>query len=83
MTSSKHAKGGSGNQEREKGLLQDTPRPPSDLERDPGINTSKGTFGRGTDPTVLRGDNTDEGDVMNDTNPQGGVDPSHRGQENK
>ncbi|HWX46521.1 MAG TPA: hypothetical protein VNZ61_00525 [Roseomonas sp.] len=83
MTASKHAKGGMGDKEREQGLMQDTPRPPSDLQRDPGINASKGTFGRGTDPRVLRGDNTDEGDTLNDTTPQGGVDPEQRGRGNK
>ncbi|HWL81002.1 MAG TPA: hypothetical protein VNR89_08615 [Roseomonas sp.] len=80
MTASKHAKGG---KDREQGLMQDTPRPPGDLERDPGINASKGTFGRGTDPAVLRGENTDEGDTMNDVTPQGGVDPGQTGRHNK
>ncbi|WP_207445930.1 hypothetical protein [Roseomonas marmotae] len=83
MTSSKHAKGDLIHRETERGLMSDTPRPPGDLERDPGINSSKGVFGRGTDPMVLRGGNTDEGDTMNDTTPQGAADPSHRGRTNK
>ena len=63
--------------------MQDTPRPPSDLERNPGIGSSKGVFGRGTDPEALEADNTSEGDVANDTNAQGGVDPNQRGRTNK
>lgn len=83
MTSSKHVKGDAGHRDAERGLMSDTPRPPSDLERDPGIGSSKGVFGRGTDPMVLRADNTDEGDVMNDTTPQGAADPNQRGRTNK
>jgi hypothetical protein len=83
MTRSKHAIGDAGHREAEEGLMSDTPRPPSDLERDPGIGTSKGVFGRGTDPMVLRGDNTDEGDIMNDATPQGAADPDQRGRTNK
>ncbi|MCI0754553.1 hypothetical protein [Teichococcus vastitatis] len=82
MTSSKHAKGGMGSEEREEGLMQDTPRPPDDLERNPGIGSSKGVFGRGTDPEVLQGENTDEGDTMNDTTAQGGVNPDQTGRTN-
>lgn len=82
MTSSKHPKGQHSAEEREKGLMQDTPLPPGDLERNPGIGASKGTFGRGTDPAVLQGENTDEGDTLNDTTPQGGVNPSQRGRGN-
>ncbi len=63
--------------------MSDTPRPPSDLERDPGIGSSKGTFGRGTDPKALDASNTSEGDVMNDTNSSGGVNPNHTGRTNK
>ena len=79
MTTSKHSKGGPADAD----LMSDTPRPPSDLERDPGINSSKGTFGRGTDPKVLDADNTAEGDVMNDTNSSGGLNPEHTGRTNK
>jgi hypothetical protein len=81
MTSSKHIRGG--DRQAEEGLMSDTPRPPDDLERDPGINSSKGVFGRGTDPLVLRGENTDEGDTMNDTTPQGAADSEQRGRTNK
>ena len=69
------------------GLGDGVPTPPSDDERNPGIGSSKGVFGRGTDPKVLDGDNTSEGDVMNDADKhghrEGGVDPDHRGRTNK
>jgi hypothetical protein len=79
MTSSKHPHGGPN----EEGLGDGIPRPPSDDERNPGIGSSKGVFGRGTDPAVLQADNTDEGDIANDTTPEGGVDPENRGRTNK
>ncbi len=53
-----------------------------ELGRDPGINTSKGVFGRGTDPLVLQADSTDEGDILNDTTREGAVDPGQRGRSN-
>ena len=71
MSSSKHPKAKDGH----------TPR--SDLERNPGIGTSKGAFATGQDPESLEADNTVEGDTMNDTTPQGGVDPRHTGRTNK
>ena len=58
-------------------------RPRSDLEVDPGIGTSKGTTISGEDPRVLDGGSTFEGDVMNETNPEGGVDPDRTGRTNK
>ncbi|MFT8247312.1 hypothetical protein [Roseomonas sp. BN140053] len=79
MTSSKHSQGGPA----DKDLMSDTPRPPSDLERNPGIGSSKGVFGRGTDPEALQADSTDEGDVANETNREGGVDPDHLGRTNR
>lgn len=51
-----------------------------DLKENPGIGSSPGT-GRYGDR--LDGDNTFEGDVENDTTPQGGVDPDRRGRTNK
>lgn len=53
-----------------------------DLEDDPGIGRSKGRFAR-TDEPPLEGDNTFEGDIKNDTTPQGGVDPEQRGRTNE
>lgn len=52
----------------------------ADLDHDPGIGRSKGTDRR--DP-LIDGDNTFEGDVMNDTTPEGGIDPNQRGRTNK
>lgn len=52
----------------------------ADLRRNPGIGTSPGTAAEGDD---LDGENTFEGDVMNESTPQGGVDPGHRGRTNK
>jgi hypothetical protein len=81
MTSSKHPHGpgkrddaiGSG----------DTPRPPDDLSRNPGIGSSKGIHSRtGTNPEVIEGENTAEGDVLNDTTRQGAVNPSQKGRSN-
>lgn len=49
----------------------------ADLKRNPLIGGSKGTTMSGTTPDELEeaeGANTIEGDVGNDTNPQGGID---------
>jgi hypothetical protein len=81
VTSSKHPRGP---EDRKDGLGADTPRPPDDLERNPGIGASKGTQSRSkSDPEEIAGESTSEGDVMNDANPQGGVDPGHRGRTNR
>jgi hypothetical protein len=78
--SSKHPQGRA---EKGDGRSADTPRPPDDLARNPGIGASKGTSRSGTDPEALEGDNTSEGDVMNDTTRQGGVNPDQRGRTNR
>ncbi|HRO14177.1 MAG TPA: hypothetical protein PLL33_03875 [Paracoccus sp. (in: a-proteobacteria)] len=52
----------------------------ADLRNDPGIGSSKGADR--SDPEI-GGENTFEGDVMNDTTPEGGIDPLQRGRENK
>jgi len=54
-----------------------------DLKRNPGIGQTSGT----TDQEEMvfedeEGENTVEGDVMNDTNADGSIDPSHRGRTN-
>jgi len=54
----------------------------ADLKRDPGIGQSKG-LNRFTGVDEIAGENTEEGDVANDTNQFGGVDPNHRGRANK
>jgi hypothetical protein len=59
-------------------------RKPSDkdLKQDPGIGRSRGIILPEEDAS-LQGDNTVEGDVANDTTPQGGIDPRQRGRSNK
>jgi len=70
--------------ERGDGRSVDTPRPPDDLARNPGIGSSKGTQARtGGDPEDIEGESTSEGDVLNDTTRQGGVHPNQRGRTNK
>ncbi|MBL6456186.1 hypothetical protein JMJ55_12695 [Belnapia sp. T6] len=65
------------------GRSVDTPRPPDDLERNPGIGSSKGVYSRtGVDPETIEGDNTAEGDVMNDVSPSGAV-TGNQGRTNK
>jgi hypothetical protein len=48
-----------------------------DLERNPGIGSSKGLFARsgGEDESLIEGDNRFEGDADNDGGAAGGVDP--------
>ena len=59
----------------------------NDEDQIPGIGQSKGLFARtgaeDRDAALIEGENTVEGDVMNDTTPQGGVDPNRRGRTNK
>lgn len=52
----------------------------ADLRSNPGIGQSRGLTG--TDPADLEADSTFEGDVENETTPEGGVDPDHRGRKN-
>lgn len=53
----------------------------ADLKHNPGIGSSPGTEGQADD---LDGENTFEGDVMNDaTTVAGGIDPDQRGRTNK
>jgi hypothetical protein len=54
----------------------------ADLRRDPGIGQSKG-LNRFTGADELEGQNTEEGDVANDTTRFGGVNPNQRGRANK
>ena len=56
--------------------------PPDDLERNPGIGLSKGSFATGEDPLSTAGENTVEGDVRNDTTAQGGVRMDHDAEAN-
>lgn len=45
----------------------------SDLDRNPGIGQSKGSFMSGEDPKSIEGENTVEGDVENDSTANDGV----------
>ena len=81
MTSSKHPKTPPTGPD---DLGADTPRPPSDLERNPGIGASKGAFAAtGVDPEIIEADNTAEGDVANDVDRSGGVGSGKLGRTNK
>ena len=59
-------------------------RKPSDkdLKINPGIDQSKGLNRRIGDDPIL-GEATEEGDVSNETNRFGGINPEHRGRTNK
>lgn len=56
---------------------------PDDLERNPGIGQSKGTFSTGEDPEEIEGENTVLGDVENDSTATDGVPQEERGRTNK
>lgn len=55
----------------------------SDLDRNPGIGQSGGSFATGGSPDDIAADNTVEGDVENETNGEGGVSENHLGRTNK
>lgn len=55
----------------------------ADLAGNPGIGAAKGMTIAGGDPEEIAGENTFEGDVENEPNDQGGVDPAHVGRVNK
>jgi hypothetical protein len=55
----------------------------SDFDVDPGIGTSTGTTISGEDRRDLEGGSSFEGDVVNQTTREGGVDPNRTGQTNK
>lgn len=59
--------------------------PRDDLETDPAIGASRGTTIAGEDPHILRddGENTEEGDVSNDTDATGAVVPNERHRTNR
>lgn len=56
---------------------------PDDIERDPGIGKSKGTFATGESPRKIDGENTVEGDVQNDSSYGDGADPDQLGRTNE
>jgi hypothetical protein len=49
-----------------------------DLERNPGIGQSKGSFMTGTDPLSIQGENVAEGDSENDSTANDGVPEEER-----
>jgi hypothetical protein len=53
-----------------------------DLDRDPGIGQSKGSFMTGEPPDAIKGENTVEGDVENDSTAGEGVPEEERGRTN-
>jgi hypothetical protein len=55
----------------------------ADLKGNPGIGQSKGSYAAGEPPFAAEGDSTVEGDVENETNAQGGINPRHLGRTNK
>ncbi|MBV9076862.1 MAG: hypothetical protein JO048_05195 [Methylobacteriaceae bacterium] len=55
----------------------------ADLAGNPGIGTSKGTTLAGEDAETIEADSTFEGDVENEPNREGGVDPGHLGRTNR
>lgn len=61
-----------------------TPEPADkDLRQNPGIAQGQGIDNIRDTFEDEEGDNTVEGDVLNDSTPQGGVDPDQRGRTNK
>ena len=71
MTTSKHARS----------LRRRPPR--DDLEDNPGIGSGRGAYAEKGRDDPLQGESTYEGDVANDTTPQGGIDPRQTGRTNK
>jgi hypothetical protein len=71
MATSKHARS----------LRRAPPR--DDLKDNPGIETARGAYAEKGRDDPLEGESTFEGDVANDTTPQGGVDPRQLGRTNK
>jgi len=70
MTHTKHRKGDN------QGLADD-------LERNPGIGQSKGSFMTGVPPQEIEGENTVEGDVDNDSTANDGVPQGERARTNR
>jgi hypothetical protein len=55
----------------------------ADLKGNPEIGQTRGTTMAGVPADLIEGDSTVEGDVQNDTKPDGGVDPNHLGRTNR
>jgi hypothetical protein len=54
-----------------------------DLDRNPGIGQSKGSFMTGEDPQAIEGENTGEGDAENDSTASDGVPEEERERTNR
>lgn len=75
MTASKHPHAGT---------ADSVPPLQDDLRSDPGINDSKGSFARSdANPELTKGENTTEGDVMNDASRANAVSEGKQGRTNK
>ena len=59
------------------------PKQDADLKENPGIGQSKGAYASGEKLENAEGDNTIEGDVENDPDATGGVNPNRLGRTNK
>ena len=57
------------------------PKPESDLKRNPGIGQSSGLDNSENTFEDEEGENTVEGDVLNDTRRDGSIDPDQRGRD--
>jgi len=57
------------------------PKQDEDLRRNPAIGQSRGAYAAGED--IEEGENTVEGDVENDPEPSGGVNPDRMGRTNR
>ena len=55
---------------------------PDDLDHNPGIGQSEGSFATGIPPGEIAGDNTFEGDVDNDTTASDGLPEEERARAN-
>jgi hypothetical protein len=56
---------------------------PDDLDRNPGIGQSPGSFATGEDPESIAGENTVVGDTENDSTANDGVPQEETGRTNK
>lgn len=55
----------------------------ADLKGNPEIGQTRGTTMAGAPPDLIKADSTVEGDVQNETNRDGSVDPNHLGRTNR
>ena len=58
------------------------PKQDEDLKANPGIGQSKGAYASGEELDDAEGDNTVEGDIENDPEPDGSINPDRLGRTN-